>query len=138
MLLQFEWNEAFVSCQVAVAIGQLQITLADVVFATAHFPERHLRGKKKKKTGPHCNTTLFLLNVCLFVSCSSANICIDYHGPVMSTCAHHGSDRAFLVGVQHRRQLGEGALPAFALGVLDFHGHVDGDPAQLVLDVFLR
>lgn len=46
MLLQFEWNEAFVfRCQVTIAIRQLQITVTRVVIAAALFPERHLREK---------------------------------------------------------------------------------------------
>lgn len=69
----------------------------------------------------------------LFLNVNNAVICKH-----ASTCAHHRSDHVVLVGVQHRRQLRKLALSAFALGFLDFHGHVDGNPVQLVLDVFLQ
>lgn len=58
MLLQFEWNEAFVfRCQVTVAIRQLQIALTKVVVAAALFPERHLREKAHRHTVEYLKKT---------------------------------------------------------------------------------
>lgn len=59
-------------------------------------------------------------------------------GCVVPFGTHHRFKCLTLVGVQHRWQLGKPALSAFALGVQDVHGQLDGDPAQLVLDVFLQ
>lgn len=62
MLLQFEWNEAFVfRCQVTVAIRQLQITVTKVVVAAALFPERHLREKAHRHTVEYLKKNGFLI-----------------------------------------------------------------------------
>ena len=52
-------------------------------------------------------------------------------------CTHLWSSRFILFVIKDRRQR-SWALSAFTFGVLDRHRHIDGDPMQLIFDIFLQ
>lgn len=58
--------------------------------------------------------------------------------PTLSiVCTHLWSSYLFLFVIKDRWQR-SWALSAFTFGVLDLHRHIDGDPMQLIFDLFLQ
>lgn len=119
---QFEWSERFIPGRpVAVAVGHLQLALANVVRAAAFLREVHLSGGKAQGDGWRAEGKGHRRS-----------------SRLRPPRTHHGPGLGVVLGIQNGGQLGGAALSAFTTAVQDFHRHFDGDPVQLVFDVLLR